>query len=139
MASDATVLSKADAAETVLRNNAGSQRRARMLGRMYDGGVDIASFGNEHLVGDINEGIEQGAIHVPSAELALHLVVSLATVGIRHLLRVGAGDDIRHGEGYARQLVTVLLQGLGVAPTEIERIVNAPFNVDHLTVWKSSQ
>ena len=110
--------------------------RARMLGRMYDGGVDVTSFGNEHLVGDITEGIEQGVIHVPSAEAALHLVVSLATVGMRHLLVKGAGDEIKRGEGYARQLVTILLQGLGVAPSGIECIVNAPFNVDHLTVWK---
>ena len=112
--------------------------RARMLARMYDGGVDITSFGNEHLVGDIRDGIEQGAINVPNAELALHLVVSLATTGIRHLLLDGAGEEIKHGQGYARKLITVLLQGLGVAPADIERIVDAPFNVDHLTVWKSS-
>ena len=112
--------------------------RARMLSRMYDGGVDITSFGNEHLLGDITEGVEQGAINVPSIEVALHLVVSIGTVGMRHLLLNGAGEDIKHGQGYARQLITVLLQGLGVAPTEIERIVNAPFNVDHLTIWKSS-
>ena len=112
--------------------------RASMLGRMYDGGVDITSFGNEHLVGDIRDGIEQGAINVPSAELALHLVVSLATVGMRHLLIKGAGEEIKRGEGYARDLVTVLLQGLGVAPAEIERIVNASFDVEKLTVWTQS-
>ena len=112
--------------------------RARMLSRMYDGGVDITSFGNEHLLGDIRDGVEQGAINVPGIEVALHLVVSVATVGIRHLLIKGAGEEIKRGEGYARDLVTVLLQGLGVAPAEIERIVDAPFDVEKLTVWAQS-
>ena len=112
--------------------------RARMLSRMYDGGVDITSFGNEHLLGDIRDGVEQGAINVPSVEVALHLVVSVGTVGMRHLLLNGAGEEIKHGQGYARDLVTVLLQGLGVVPAEIERIVNAPFDVEKLTVWTKS-
>lgn len=110
--------------------------RARMLGRIYDGGADIASHGNEHLLGDISDGIAQGVLHVPNAIAALHLVVSLGTVGMRHLLEVGADDEIKRGEGYARELVTVLLQGLGVSPAEIARIVARPFQVEHLSVWK---
>lgn len=110
--------------------------RARMLGRIYDGGVDIAAHGNEHLLGDISDGIAQGVINVPSATTALHLVISIGTVGMRHLLDVGAGDDIKRGEGYARELVTILLQGLGVPPAEIARIAARPFDVEHLAVWQ---
>jgi AcrR family transcriptional regulator len=110
--------------------------RARMLARIYEGGVDIASHGNEHLVGDLEAGIEQGRIHVPSVDVALHLVVSLGTAGIRHLLDVGAGEEIKRGEGYAQRLTIVLLQGLGVGPAEIESILKRPFDVSHLGIWK---
>jgi AcrR family transcriptional regulator len=110
--------------------------KARMLARIYEGGADIASHGNEHLVGDLTDGIEQGPIRVPSLDVGLHLVMSLATVGMRHLLDIGAGEEIMRGEGYARDLAAILLQGLGVRPTEIERILKRPFDVNPREIWK---
>lgn len=110
--------------------------RARMLARLHEGAVSMTSYGNEHLMGDLGDGIADGSIRVPSADVALHLVVSLGTSGIRYLLDVGAGDEIKRGQGYALSVTTVLLQGLGVDPDEIARILEKPFNVDHLSIWK---
>jgi hypothetical protein len=109
--------------------------RARMLARIYEGATDVASHGNEHLMGDLAQGIAEGSIRVPNIEVALHLVVSFGTSGMRHLLDVGAGEEIKRGEGYARDLIIVLLQGLGVRPEDIRRIADAPFEVGQLSVW----
>jgi AcrR family transcriptional regulator len=109
---------------------------ARMLARLYEGGANIASHGNQHLLGDLADGIEQGRIRVPNIDVALHLVVSLGTIGMRHLLDVGADEEIKRGEGYGHALAVVLLQGLGVKPTDIERILKRPFDVGHLGIWK---
>jgi AcrR family transcriptional regulator len=110
--------------------------RARMLARIYEGGSNIASHGNKHLIGDLMAGIEQGRIRVPSLDVALHLVVSLGTIGMRHLVDVGAGDEILRGEGYAHDLAAILLQGLGVRAPDIERILKRPFDVSHIGIWK---
>ncbi len=108
--------------------------RARLLSRIYEGGVDIAKSGNQHLLGDLREGVELGRIHVPSLEVALHLVVALGTAGMRHLLDKGAGPEILRGEGYAHEVATVLLQGLGLRKADIARILARPFDASHLTL-----
>lgn len=108
--------------------------RARMLGRIYQSGIDIGKSGNQHLLGDLREGIELGRFQVPSLEVALHLVVALGTAGMGHLLDKGTGPEILRGEGYAHDLATILLQGLGVRRAEIARILARPFDASHLTL-----
>jgi AcrR family transcriptional regulator len=108
--------------------------RAQMLSRIYQSGIDIGKSGNQHLLGDLREGIELGRFRVPSAEVALHLVVALGTAGMGHLLDKGAGPEILRGEGYARDLAIALLQGLGVRGADITRILARPFDASHLTL-----
>lgn len=103
--------------------------KTTLLARLYDSGTGLDRHGNEHLLGDIRDGIAKGRIHVPGEEAALHLVVGLGTIGMRHLLDTAAGPEILRGQGYARDIATVLLRGLGVAPAEIEDILDRPFDV----------
>ncbi len=106
---------------------------ARMLARIHDRGAE-ASGANKHLFSDIEDGIAQGRIRVPGAEAALHLVVGVATAAMRHLLDEGAGDEIARGEGYARDITVMLLQGLGLKPADIDRIVKKPFSIEGVTL-----
>lgn len=106
---------------------------ARMLARIHGGGVKTAG-ANMHLFGDIEDGIAQGRIRVPGAEAALHLVVGVATAAMRHLLDEGAGEEIARGEGYARDITVMLLQGLGLKPADIDHIVNKPFSIEGVTL-----
>lgn len=107
---------------------------ARMLARIYEGGTEADGGANRHLRGDLEEGMAQGCIRVPCIEAALHLVVGVATVAMRHLLDAGAGEDIARGEGYARDMTVVLLQGLGLSPAEIDSALKRPFNIDGVTL-----
>lgn len=110
--------------------------RARILARIYEGGAEALKDANQHLLEDLADGIARGVLRVPSIEAALHLVLGVATTGMRHLLDTGATRDVLTGGGYAQELATVLLQGLGVRPAHISRILARPFDVDHLAVWK---
>jgi AcrR family transcriptional regulator len=107
---------------------------ARMLARIYDGGGETTGGANQHLLGDIADGIAQGRFRVASSEVALHLVVGVTTVAMRHLLDAGAGEEIARGEGYAREMTAALMQALGLRPTEIERILKKPFSLDGVTL-----
>ncbi|HEY4342753.1 MAG TPA: helix-turn-helix domain-containing protein [Parvibaculum sp.] len=107
---------------------------ARMLARMYNGGTEATGGANRHLLGDLKDGLAQERIRVPSAEAALHLIVGVTTVAMRHLLDTGAGEEIARGEGYAREMTVVLLQGLGLKPAEIDRILKRPFSIDGVTL-----
>ncbi|ABS63157.1 transcriptional regulator, TetR family [Parvibaculum lavamentivorans DS-1] len=100
--------------------------KTMLLARLYDSGSGLDRQGNEHLLGDIRDGIAKVRIHVPSEEVALHLVVGLGTIAMRHLLDNVAGPEILRGQGYARDIATVLLRGLGVATAEIEDILARP-------------
>lgn len=111
--------------------------RARMLARLYEGGVDLDGEANRHLVGDLADGIRRQRIRVPSIEVAHHVVIGIATVGMRYLLDKGAGEEILRGEGYARELTIVLLQGLGARPAEIAGILKRPFDVRHIAAFSS--
>ncbi|MEP2827508.1 helix-turn-helix domain-containing protein [Parvibaculum sp.] len=102
--------------------------KAAMLSRLYDGGLAHDSAGNLPLLDDIRAGIDQGRIHVPGELVALHFIVGLGTVAMRHLLDTGAGSEILHGEGYARDISLMLLRGLGVPGADIERILARPFD-----------
>lgn len=113
--------------------------RARMLARIYQGGIEIGRSGNQHLLGDLREGVEIGRLQVPSLDVAVHLVVALGTAGMSHLLEKGAGPEILRGEGYARDVAIVLLQGLGVHQAEIERILARSFDASHLTINKGGR
>ena len=109
--------------------------RARMLARLYEGGVSLESEADQHLLGDLAEGLRTGCIRVPSLVAAHHVVVGIATVGMRHVIDGGAGPEILRGEGYSRDLATGLLQGLGAKPAEIERILKQPFDVSQLATF----
>lgn len=111
--------------------------RARMLARLYEGGVDLDGEANRHLLGDLADGIRQQRIRVPSIEAAHHVVIGIATVGMRYLLDRGAGEEILRGEGYARELTIVLLQGLGAKPAEIAGILKRPFDAGHVAAFGS--
>ncbi|MEQ8267009.1 MAG: helix-turn-helix domain-containing protein [Parvibaculum sp.] len=103
--------------------------KTTLLARLYDSGTGLDRHGNEHLLGDIRDGISKGRIQVPGEEAALHLVVGIGTIAMRHLLDTDAGPEILQGQGYARDIATVLLRGLGVVPAEIEKILARPFDV----------
>jgi len=110
--------------------------RARMLARLYEGGFGIDSTADRYLISDLKDGIRQGQIHVPSLEAAHHLVIGVATAGMRFLLDHGAREEVLRGEGYAKEIATVILQGLGVKETEIEKILARPFEVVPRDVFK---
>src|SRR3990167_8187340 len=93
--------------------------KTAMLARLYDSGAALDSHGNEHLLGDVRDGIAKGRFRVADEMAALHLVVGLGTIAMRHLLDNGAGVEILRGEGYARNIAAVLLSGLGLRPDEI--------------------
>ncbi|MBX3506363.1 MAG: TetR/AcrR family transcriptional regulator [Parvibaculum sp.] len=113
--------------------------KAAMLARIYDAGAALDAEGNAHLLGDIRDGIEMGRIRVPGELAALHLVVAMGTIAIRHLLdrrESGlAGEEILRGEGYAREMAAVLLGGLGLAENEIEEILARPFDASGVTLF----
>tara|TARA_R110000868_G_scaffold70618_9_gene207357 strand:- start:3783 stop:4469 length:687 start_codon:yes stop_codon:yes gene_type:complete len=103
---------------------------ARMLTRLLEGSGDVQSATNAHLMGDLTDGIGSGRFNVPSLEMAVHVVTGISAAAMRHLLDVGAGPEIRRGEGYAHDICVVLLQGLGVDPALIPEILSRPFSLD---------
>lgn len=107
---------------------------ARMLARIYNGGIEAAGGANQHLIGDLKQGIESGRMRVPSLDAALHVVIGITTAAMRHLLDTDAGEEIARGEGYARDMTVALLQALGLKAAEIERILKRPFSIDGVTL-----
>lgn len=103
---------------------------ARMLARLYEGGGEVQASSNAHLLGDLQEGIETGRFHVPNLDMALHVMLGINTIAMRHLLDVGAGPEIARGEGYARDICIVIMQGLGVAADDIADILSRPFSLE---------
>jgi len=110
--------------------------KASMLARIYDSGAAVEAQGNEHLLGDIRDGVAKGCFIIPGEAAAVHLVVGLGTTAMRHLLDAGAGAEILKGEGYARDIATVLLRGLGVAEARIAATLSHPFDVSGISVFK---
>ncbi|MGV8997353.1 MAG: TetR/AcrR family transcriptional regulator [Parvibaculaceae bacterium] len=103
---------------------------ARMLARLYEGSGQVEGSSNNHLKSDLVEGIASGRFRVPSIEVALHVVVGMGTIAIRHILISGGGPEIAQGEGYAREISQVLLQALGLRDDDITAILNKPFSLD---------
>jgi AcrR family transcriptional regulator len=111
-----------------MANVVSNRDKAAMLSRLYDGGLAVDSAGNIPLLDDIRSGIAQGRIHVPDEQVALHFVVGIGTVAMRHLLDTGAGTEILRGEGYSRDIAGMLLRGLGVGAKDVEEILSRPFD-----------
>ncbi|MDX5365870.1 MAG: TetR/AcrR family transcriptional regulator [Alphaproteobacteria bacterium] len=113
--------------------------KAAMLARLYESGASLDAHGNAHLLSDIRDGIAKGRIKVPGELAALHLVVAVGTIGIRHVLDTieagGEGTEILRGEGYARQMAAVLLAGLGLAHDEVEEILARPFDASGIKLF----
>ncbi|MDZ4381343.1 MAG: helix-turn-helix domain-containing protein [Parvibaculum sp.] len=109
--------------------------KTAMLARLYDSGAALDSHGNEHLLGDVRDGIAKGRFRVADELSALHLVVGLGTIAMRHLLDNGAGPEILRGEGYARNIAGVLLSGLGLRPDEIEAVLARPFDASGMDLF----
>ncbi|MDP2123812.1 MAG: helix-turn-helix domain-containing protein [Parvibaculum sp.] len=110
--------------------------KASMLARLYESGAAVDAQGNEHLLGDIRDGVAKGQFVIPGEAAALHLVVGLGTTAMRHLLDNGTDPEILKGEGYARDIATVLLRGLGVAEPAIADVLAHPFDVSQISVFK---
>lgn len=110
--------------------------KASMLARIYDSGAAVDAQGNEHLLGDIRDGVAKSRFVIPGEAAAVHLVVGLGTAAMRHLLDSSAGPEILKGEGYARDVATVLLRGLGVAEADIGGVLSYPFDVSDISVFK---
>lgn len=111
-----------------MANVVSNRDKAAMLSRLYDGGLAVDSAGNVPLLDDIRAGIAQGRIRVPGEQVALHFVVGIGTVAMRHLLDAGAGPEILRGEGYAHDIALMLLRGLGVAEEDVRNILSRPFD-----------
>lgn len=112
--------------------------KAAMLARLYQSGASLDAHGNAHLLSDIRDGIAKGRIKVPGELAALHLVVAVGTISIRHVLDTigtGGGAEILRGEGYARQMAAVLLAGLGLAHDEVEDILARPFDASGIKLF----
>lgn len=112
--------------------------KAAMLARLYQSGASLDAHGNAHLLSDIRDGIAKGRIKVPGELAALHLVVAVGTISIRHVLDAigtGGGAEILRGEGYARQMAAVLLAGLGLAHDEVEDILARPFDASGIKLF----
>ncbi|MBX3495462.1 MAG: helix-turn-helix transcriptional regulator [Parvibaculum sp.] len=110
--------------------------KASMLARIYESGAAVDAQGNEHLLGDIRDGVAKGRFVIPGEAAAVHLVVGLGTTAMRHLLDAGADDRILKGEGYARDIVIVMLRGLGVPEADIAAVLAHPFDVSQISVFK---
>jgi len=103
---------------------------ARMLARLYEGSAQVEGASNNHLKSDLAEGLASGRLKVPSLDVALHAVVGIATIAMRHILVGGVVDEIARGEGYAREISQVLLQALGLSAPDIAAILDKPFSLD---------
>lgn len=113
--------------------------KAAMLARLYESGASLDAHGNAHLLSDIRDGIAKGRIKVPGELAALHLVVAVGTISIRHVLDTigagGGGAEILRGQGYARQMAAVLLAGLGLTHDEAEEILARPFDASGIKLF----
>lgn len=107
---------------------------ARMLARLYEGSGQVEGSSNEHLKGDLTEGIATGRFRVPGLDVALHAVVGITTIAMRHILLGNAGPEIARGEGYARDVAQTLLQALGLGADDIAVVLNKPFSLDGVTL-----
>jgi len=108
--------------------------RASMLARLYEGGDKLIMKSNPGLLRDLKLGIEKGLFNVPSIEAAQHLVMGLALISMRHLLSHSAGEEILRGEGYARDITTLMMQGVGMDAHYISEVLARPFTITQLTL-----
>lgn len=108
--------------------------RASMLARLYEGSDKLMTKSNPGLLRDLKMGVEQGLLNVPSIEAAQHLVMGLALISMRHLLSHPAGEEILRGEGYARDITTLMMQGVGMDPHYISEVLDRPFSITQLTL-----
>ena len=113
--------------------------KARMLARIYNGGIDMHRGLNQHLLGDIDEGLATGRIHAPGRETVLHFVLGVATAALAALIYEGAPEEVARGKGYAQDMTLLLLQGFGLQPAEIDDILRRPFEVSHLSIFRGAQ
>ena len=110
--------------------------KAQMLSRIYDGGIDMHRGLNQHLLGDIDDGLRKGRISAPDRETVLHFVLGVATAALAALIHEGAPEEVAEGKGYARNMTVMLLQGFGLPPAEIDDVVNRPIDVSRLSVFR---
>lgn len=110
--------------------------KAQMLARIYDGGIDVHRGLNQHLLGDIDDGLAKKRIAAPDRETVLHFVLGVATAALAALIHGGAPAEVVQGEGYARSMTVMLLQGFGLSPAEIDNVLKRPFDVSHLSVFR---
>ena len=110
--------------------------KAQMLARIYDGGIDMHRGLNQHLLGDIDDGLAKGRIAAPDRETVLHFVLGVATAALAALIHEGAPEEVARGEGYAGKMTVMLLQGFGLSRAEIDGILKRPFEVSHLSVFR---
>ena len=111
--------------------------KAQMLARIYDGGIDMHRGLNQHLLGDIDDGLAKGRIVAPDREAVLHFVLGVATAALSALIHGGAAEEVARGEGYARNMTVMLLQGFGLSPSAIDDVLARPFDVSHLAVFRA--
>jgi hypothetical protein len=112
--------------------------KAQMLSRIYDGGIDMHRGLNQHLLGDIDDGLAKGRIAAADRETVLHFVLGVATAGLAALIHGGAPEEVARGEGYARNMAVMLLQGFGLSPAEIDNVLTRPFDVSRLSVFRKA-
>ena len=103
---------------------------ARMLARTFAEAGEVQASVNAHMLGDVEEAIATGRINVPNVDMAVNVMIGIVSVAMRNLLEFGAGPEIARGQGYARDVCVVLLQGLGVSANDISDILSKPFSVE---------
>jgi hypothetical protein len=92
-------------------------RRTQLL-RLFPT-LDTAAPINSGVRRDVAEGVAQGRIVAPSEEVAVACIVGVFMAGVNRALDLSA-DRAR---GFAQELGTILLHGLGLGRTQAARIM----------------
>jgi hypothetical protein len=94
-------------------------KRAAVMMRLFPRALDPAAPINSGVRRDVAEGVAQGRIVAASEDVAIACIVGVFMAGVNRALDVSA-DRAR---GFAQELGTILLHGLGLSRTQAARIM----------------
>jgi AcrR family transcriptional regulator len=94
-------------------------KQAAAMMRLFPHALDPAAPINSGVRRDVAEGVAQGRIVAASEDVAIACIVGVFTAGANRALDL-SGDRAR---GFAQELGTILLRGLGLSRTQAARIM----------------
>jgi AcrR family transcriptional regulator len=103
----------------VLAFGLSAPNQAAAMMKLFPHALDPAAPINSGVRRDVAEGVAQGRIVAPSEDVAIACIVGVFMAGVNRALDLSAG----RARGFAQELGTILLRGLGLSRAQAARIM----------------